>query len=98
MQPAMARSTAAPGWTEMRSVYMSRTRPPGWTLGAPKKPGRYWYAESRGTAACLVTVAWQEAKGSPDGSVLVFYADEGGPMRLTSHSTGWWRILAGTTE
>ena len=77
---------------KIRPVYGSRTRPPGWTLGAPRRPGQYWYSEFRGTPAHLVTVAWQETPGSTDGPELVFYSEEGEPGQLTKHSTGWWRI------
>jgi hypothetical protein len=74
-----------------RPVYMSGTRPPGWTLGAPKKPGQYWYAETRGIPAQFVTVEWQ-ANPSAGRPGLVFYASEGGPRRDTGHVTGWWRV------
>lgn len=74
-----------------RPVFMSRTRPPGWTLGAPKRPGRYWYAASRGLPARLVTVEWQEPGSEGEEPELVFYA-EGEPKRPTRLSLGWWQI------
>ena len=70
----------------------SRTRPGGWSLGPPRAPGRYWYAESREVPAALVTVDWS-AVDRLDGSLpqLVFHPKGGSPARATQQCTGWWR-------
>lgn len=71
----------------------SRTRPGGWSLGPPRAPGRYWYAESREVPAALVTVEWSDVAERLDGSQpqLVFRPANGGPVRYAQRCTGWWQ-------
>lgn len=74
-------------------IYMSRACPPGWTPGAPRAPGRYWYAEFRDTPPLLVTVEWEVTAGGDGGDrrELVFYWREDGPRCPVAGGFRWWK-------